>query len=476
RPMVADLVSMKDPAKAAYRCSPARFIRVVRAVPPPSSTMGLRSAIGETEFEPQQILGYAPIEPDGSFKLNVPADVPLGLAVIDAQGRAFQTHTNWIQVRPGERRTCDGCHSPRAGAALNSAAIKDTVPTALRTALAHQAGETMAQTRTRIDSSRLNLRADMSFVDDWADTTQAGVIARPRISLAYVGNVDAAGSPDPANDLATPVPTKGIINYPDHIQPLWTRDRGTNTCTSCHSDPAKLDLSGTTAGTGRMASYERLMIGDPVIDPATGLPQTHIEEGVPVIDRLPALVDSMASEGDAIGLARKSRLMEILSGQTLKAGGDALAAHPNPPVNHATMLNAAEKRLLAEFIDLGGKYYNDLFASGVTSVAKLTQASFESQVYPIIQSTCAASCHQAVGSVAVPAGTSFLRNRYVLTGDAEGDFNVTLSMISNACNPPANFLLSKPSTVPHPAAGSAAVLPLGSANYNTIASWISGGC
>lgn len=482
RPLVADLVSLKDPAKAAYGCSPARFIRVVRAVPPSSSTMGLRSAIGETDFEPQQILGYAPIEPDGSFKLNVPADVPLGLAVIDSQGRAFQTHTNWIQVRPGERRTCDGCHSPRAGAALNSASIKDTVPAALTAALAHQSGETMADTRTRLDASSLNLRPDMSFTDVWADTTKPGVTARAPISLRYVGNTDAAGSPDPANDLVTAVPTKGIINYPDHIQPLWTRDRGANTCTGCHSDPAKLDLSGTIAGTGRVASYERLMIGDPVIDAVTGLPKTHIEEGVPVIDRLPALVDNMASEGDALGMARKSRLMEILSGQSLKAGSDALAAHPNPPgsaPDHSKMLNGAEKRLLAEFIDLGGKYYNDLFASGVTSVAKLTQASFEAQVYPIIKANCAASCHQAIGSVATPAATSFRQNRYVLTGDAEGDFNVTLSMISNACSPPSNFLLSRPSTVPHPAGAAAsapAVLPVGSANYNTIAAWINGGC
>ena len=66
----------------------------------------MREAIGETDFEPQQILGYAPIEPDGSFKLHVPADTPIGLTVIDNKGRAFQTHLNWIQVRPGERRTC----------------------------------------------------------------------------------------------------------------------------------------------------------------------------------------------------------------------------------------------------------------------------------------------------------------------------------------------------------------------------------
>jgi len=478
RSQVADLVSMKDPAKPAYACAPARFVRVVRAVAPRQG-MGTRGAIGETDFEPQQIVGYAPIEPDGSFQINVPADVPLAVAVIDAQGRAFQTHTNWIQVRPGERRTCDGCHSPRRGAALNSTVVKDTVPAGLTTLLSHSPGETMAQTRTRLDAAAQSLVADMRYTDVWADTAKPGVTARAPISLRYTGNVTAAGVADPANDLATPVPTKGIINYPDHIQPLWSRNRGTDTCTGCHADPTKLDLSGTLAGTGRMASYERLMTGDPVIDGVTGLPKTHIEEGVPVIDRLPALVDAMASEGDALGLARKSRLMEILSGQSLMSDAGARAAHPTPALDHSQMLNAAEKRLVAEFIDLGGKYFNDLKAGGVASVGLLTQASFEATIYPILKSTCAGACHQAIGSANVAAGTHFRQNRFVLTGEPEGDFNVTLTMVSNVCSPTGSLLLSRPSTAPHPAAASAsapAVLPVGSANYNTIASWISGGC
>jgi len=481
RALVADLKKMKDPADPAYKCSPARFIRAVRAIPPPSSTMGLRSAIGETDFEMQQIIGYAPIEPDGSFKLKVPADTPIGLAVVDAKGRAFQTHTNWIQVRPGERRTCDGCHSPRRGGALNSGAVVNSMPSALRTALsaAHQPGETMAGTRARLDATVMNLVADMVSTDVWADTTQPGVTARTAISMKYTGNAI------PANDLATAVPSNGIVNYPDHIQPLWSRDRGANTCTTCHNaSDTKLDLSGTMAGTGRLASYERLMIGDPVIDQATGLPVTRIEEGVPVVVRQAALVSTDASEGDATGLARKSRLVEILSGDTLMAGTAAATAHPAPPAgapNHATMLNAAEMRLVAEWIDLGGKYYNDPFTTGsqVRTITTLSMDTFTSQVYPILLSTCAASCHQAIGSASVPAGTSFRQNRFVLTGDAEGDFNVTLTMISNTCSPASNYLLQRPSTVPHPAGANGqttAVLPAGSANYNTIANWIRGGC
>jgi len=481
RAQVADLVKMKDPADPAYGCAPARFVRATRAVAPPSSMMGLRSAIGETEFEMQQILGYAPVEPDGSFKLAMPADVPIALAIIDAKGRAFQTHTNWIQVRPGERRTCDGCHSPRRGGALNSGAVVNTVPAALRSALAsaHQSGETMASTRARLDPAVLQLTTDMLYSDVWADTARAGVTARANIMLRYTGNTN------PADNLVTAAPVNGIINYPEHVAPIWTRDRGANTCTNCHGDPARLDLRATISGTGRVTSYEELMMGDPLIDAVTGLPVTRVEEGVLVIQRGPALVDTSASEGDAGGLARKSRLTEILFGENLMAGSATRLAHPSPPASapaHGNLLNAAEKRVVAEWMDLGGQYYNDPFngAAGVRAITGLSQASFEAQVFPILRTTCAAGCHQAIGSTGSPAaGTSFRNNRFVLTGDAEGDFGVTLSMISDACNAPSNYLLSRPSVAPHPAGAVGQTVPIlapGSAAYTTISNWIATGC
>jgi hypothetical protein len=102
-------------------------------------------------------------------------------------------------------------------------------------------------------------------------------------------------------------------------------------------------------------------------------------------------------------------------------------------------------------------------------------------VFPILKSTCAAACHLALGSTTstVPVGSSFRTNRFVLTGDPDGDYNVTLTMISNTCNAGANLLLSRPSTVPHPVGAvgqTAPILPVGSANYNAIANWIQGGC
>lgn len=88
-------------------------VRVIEAVP---SMPGVgREDIGATDFERQKILGYAPVEADGSFRVTVPADTALTLNVVDSKRRSFKLKENWLQVRPGENKTCNGCHSPRIG-------------------------------------------------------------------------------------------------------------------------------------------------------------------------------------------------------------------------------------------------------------------------------------------------------------------------------------------------------------------------
>lgn len=475
RAMVADLSRLKNPADPAYRCTPVRFIRATRAVAPQAGMGGMRQAIGETDFEPQQILGYAPIEPDGSFKLMVPSDTPLALSVLDAQGRAIQTHLNWIQVRAGERRTCDGCHSPRRGASINAGATVNDLPVALLPSLrsAHQSGETLASLRTRLEPARLNLQRDLEFRDGWADTTVAGVTALNSITVRYTGN------PDPANDLATPAPVNGLINYAQHIQPIWSRDRGANTCVACHADATRLDLRATLAGSGRLVSYDELLIGDPVIDPATGRPVVRLVDGVPRVQRNAALVETEA--GGAMGLARSSRLTEILFGQTLMASAEARRVHPAPPASapdHARMLNAAELRLISEWMDLGGQYMNDMSANGgPRRVAGLSQTTFQQTVQPILAAQCM-NCHGPGGNSGAAQGTRpALSNRYVLTGSAEGDYNATVGMVTDVCAGAANPLVRQPSTAPHPTGTSgAAPLPAGSAGYTAVLAWIAAGC
>jgi hypothetical protein len=235
-----------------------------------------------------------------------------------------------------------------------------------------------------------------------------------------------------------------------------------------------------------LVSYESLLVGDPVLD--NGVPRTRIQDGVLVVERGPSLVSNRASEGDAVGLARKSRLMEILTGEHLMVGGgsdpttDPRVLFPDPAggtaPDHTTMLNKAEKRLLAEWIDLGGQYYNDPNVSGVATISTLSSATFDQSVFPILQKTCA-TCHQPGGSGTGTTPTSFVNNRFVLTGSLEGDFNAALAMVGNVCDPtaPSNYLLVRPSgTTPHPAnVLGAAFLPIGSPDYNTIKGWIDSG-
>jgi len=104
---------------------------------------------------------------------------------------------------------------------------------------------------------------------------------------------------------------------------------------------------------------------------------------------------------------------------------------PNPPASapdHATLLNAAEKRLITEWMDLGGQYFNNVSASGspVRTATALSRGAFDANVYPIIKANCVI-CHQPTGNAARRRpGSRTFANRYILTGDAEGDYNVTL--------------------------------------------------
>lgn len=462
---VADIARLKDPARTNANQRPARFVRITRAVPTEPGIS--REAIGDTEFEMQQILGYAEIEPDGSFKVEVPADVPVAISVVDKEGRAFTPHTNWIQVRPGETRTCNGCHSPRRGNAINATPIAGAHPNTLlygNAANTAASGESMAETRTRIDATILALKPHLAFADVW--TNPAVRAADPSFTINYAG-------------LTTP-PANGVIDYPTHVAPLFT-----GCAASCHdnndpSDPdsAGLDLRATIGGSGRMTSYEELVVGDPVLD-ANGLPQIRIDADgeIEVVREEPQV---------APGSARSSHLIEVLFNQELKSG---LSLPTSSSVNHSGMLNASQKRLIAEWIDLGGQYYNSPRdgSGNLRGVSGLSESAFAATVQPILLNRCA-TCHQAVGTGGAPSG-SFSGQRYVLTGQTEGDFNATLSMISDITNPTGSYLLRRASSLNRPASGATpadlthpqigtppgAVLPAGSGDYNTICNWIRAG-
>jgi len=50
-------------------------------------------------------------EPDGSVKIQLPANVPFTIDVLDKNARRIGArHDSWMQLLPGETKTCNGCH------------------------------------------------------------------------------------------------------------------------------------------------------------------------------------------------------------------------------------------------------------------------------------------------------------------------------------------------------------------------------
>jgi len=355
---IPDIATMADLQLTDAAQRPARFLRIVKAVGIPDRTVvDLNSAdFGVSTGQlMREIIGYTPIEPDGSVRVKVPADVPLAISVLDADGKRITSrHQNWLQVKPGETLSCNGCHSPSSGQshgrpdafnALYSGAPVNgyQFPTTVSSIFADM-GETMAEARTRLDPAALNPTMDIMFTDVWSDDIVLMLTRDPDITLRY-------------SDLMTPAPTsigclsswnslcRTVINYVDHIQPLWERDRGANTCVSCHSGtpPAgELNLTNSLTEGNRFDSYNELFITDQV-------PELDSNGNPVFLDPPTNLVPSLITYPATMNVAGAS-------------ASDAFFAKFRSSGTHAGFLEPAELRLLSEWLDIGGQYYNDPFA------------------------------------------------------------------------------------------------------------------
>ncbi len=64
-------------------------------------------------WEVKRILGTVPVEPDGSARFRIPAQTPISVQPLDAEGRAVQLMRSWMTAMPGEVLSCVGCHDKR---------------------------------------------------------------------------------------------------------------------------------------------------------------------------------------------------------------------------------------------------------------------------------------------------------------------------------------------------------------------------
>jgi len=83
-----------------------RRLRVLEGIPQTESTGDDRRQL---PLHAKRILGEIPVEEDGSFFIEIPANIPVKLQLLDEDNMALRS-CEWIWVRNHEPRGCIGCH------------------------------------------------------------------------------------------------------------------------------------------------------------------------------------------------------------------------------------------------------------------------------------------------------------------------------------------------------------------------------
>jgi len=417
----ASIVNVRNPASAAYAARPARFLRIEKVVPLPDDDV---RDIPNTAFGPngrgfgmRDILGYAPIEPDGSVKVKVPANVAFAISVLDANGRrAGGIHTNWMQVKPGETLQCNGCHTTavtptnpahshgRAGlfASVNPGAPTTGAPFPNTNPLLSpfDMGETMAQARARAMCGSSGACApSMNIVfDDYWPANPANRAAS--YDMCYLtGSSGVAADPtdptvahvcDPNGGLSTPLPTTAqcavdwksscrvTIHYEQHIHPLWGVDRrvfdpnnaavllADNTCNTCHSPVDPANAAAAQVPKGQLDLSDGVSEEEP--DQFKSYRELLFTDNQQILDNTGALIDDQVQVG-VDPVTNLPLFQTVPVSASMSAAGARQSRFFNKfdngggTVDHRGFLTSAELKLIAEWLDIGAQYYNDPFVA-----------------------------------------------------------------------------------------------------------------
>ncbi len=74
-------------------------------------TSGIEDYVGmDGPWDVRRVLGTVPVAADGSAYFTVPANLPIAIQPLDAEGKAVQLMRSWFTAMPGEAVTCVGCH------------------------------------------------------------------------------------------------------------------------------------------------------------------------------------------------------------------------------------------------------------------------------------------------------------------------------------------------------------------------------
>jgi hypothetical protein len=412
-----NIPGVADPGQAPFYSRPYRFIRIVKSVEIPGKTVRKinNSAFGPAGMGMREILGYAPIQPDGSVQIQVPANVPFTMDIVDVNTKRITAqHTSWLQLVPGETKTCNGCHSTanntshgRAGltTAVNPGApatgspFPNTNPAIALT----NAGATMAQTLS-LSTCTANgttpngattpcsqiLSSDVIYDGIWTVGTTPPQADAP---FAYTYANATPTAPTNSSCATWSAQCRSTIHYavtlagvatPDlFLQSIWEKASRTNlvngvmtstTCSVCH-DPVnamamvqvpqgQLDLNGTASNvdTTVVTSYEQLLFAhnaqtlnmgvlQDLLVPAPGPPDPVT--GLPTTIMVPVSLAPPMAAGSAAGSTTFFRMFD--------------GSFHDPVLDHTSFLSPSELRLIAEWLDIGAQFFNDPFVAPVAN-------------------------------------------------------------------------------------------------------------
>ncbi len=395
---VANIDVLADPAQTLAAGRPARFLRIVKAVSIPETDVAdiNDTAFGvTTAFGMREIVGYVMVEPDGSVMTKVPANTALMISVLDENGKRITArHNSWISLRPGQELACNGCHVGNSGLSHGRRGAFDSAYAGAPTAgvqfpntdpqwFVGDVGDTMAETRARITCasdgcSSIEPSMNVVYRDVWTDPA----VRAPDtdIDLLYT-----ALTTEPPVSTACLQSWSSIcraeIHYETHIHPLWSLPRLvfdesvvppvpvldpngvqlSNNCVNCHTqiDPADGMTVIVPAGQLQLTdgpspdepdhfhAYRELLVTDNLQEVVNGalVDATQIVgvdiNGNPIVDVIP--IPPPAS----------------IAGAT--ASGDFFGRFEDPTDLHFDTLSPSERRLIAEWLDIGAQYYNDPF-------------------------------------------------------------------------------------------------------------------
>jgi hypothetical protein len=415
-----NIAGVSDPGQAPFYTRPYRFIRIEKSVEIPGKTVRKinNSAFGPAGMGMREILGYAPIQPDGSVQIQVPANVPFTIDIVDVHAKRITAqHTSWLQLLPGETKTCNGCHTTvnmtshgragltnpvNPGAPATGSPFPNTNPAIALT----NAGATMAQTLalTTCTANGLTpngattpcsqiLSADVTYDGIWTVGTTPPQ-ADTKISYAYAdltsaSPVTAASNPSCVSWTAQCRVTLHYANASDtamrlpYIQSVWSAASRTNVingvttptvCSVCH-DPVsamamvqvpqgQLDLTGSASNidTTVVTSYEQVLFAHNAQTLNMGVLQDLLVPapgppdpvtGLPTTIMVPV---SLAPPMVAGSAAASTTFFRMFDGSFM-----------DPVLDHTGFLSPAELRLIAEWLDIGAQFYNDPFVAPVAN-------------------------------------------------------------------------------------------------------------